>query len=139
MTDQDVIDQDAQESNPGASPKDDLVERCASAAYEVVRNFSGVVDLDLPPPWHKLDALHKRTARHMVSAAIFVGMSASECHEIWRGEMLSGGWDWGLEEDSGRRLHPAILPFHRLSVAQRAATEIFCAAAYAVFDTEGNR
>jgi hypothetical protein len=46
-------------------------------------------------------------------------------HDIWMFKMLSNGWKYGKVNDTAKKKHSSLVPFHHLPTEQQAKDHIF--------------
>lgn len=100
--------------------RSDLVELCARASHEALRNYCMMVMEPSPPVWDKAPDWQKESARHLAK-----GVFDGECgnpetlHVYWTRHMAEQGWTLGEVTDEEKKVHAGLLSYRELTLAQR--------------------
>lgn len=101
---------------------DDIARVCheANTAYCVAAG-----DPELPH-WDMLDETYRESSRKGVAAALD-DATPQAMHESWAAERTSQGWVYGPVLDRAAKVHPNLIPYSELPVAQQRKDALFLA------------
>lgn len=112
-----------------------LAEQAARVAYEATCALANTVGVDFSVGWE-----HFQDKSRIIDAAKFIIANPNAGdegeHEAWLAARKLDGWHYGETVDRAHKLHPAIVPFDELPVADRRRDRLFRAVVLAL-GTEG--
>lgn len=107
---------------------DTQVRTIAQVAHEANRAYCATLPTDVPPkPWDDLTGEEQASLLGAVSRTITEkpGSPAAN-HERWRATRVGEGWRQG-PLDREKKVHPNLVPYAQLPVAQRRKDALFLA------------
>lgn len=78
------------------------------------------------PEWDALDESYRESSRHGVRQ-VLEGTTPAQSHESWARERQAAGWKYGTTLDREKKVHPNLMPYERLPIAQQLKDRLFIA------------
>lgn len=102
------------------------LDQIARVCHEVNRAYCQSLNDNSQVPWEEAEEWQKESARKGVQFKLDnPGATAKDQHRAWMMDKLAEGWQWGSEKDASKKLHPCLLPYSSLSLAQRTKDVLF--------------
>lgn len=108
-------------------------EGIARVAHEVNRGYCEGLGDHSQVPW--ADAPQWQRDSALAGVAFHVEhpeASAAASHENWLAQKVKEGWVWGPVKNPEKKLHPCVMPFEHLPLAQQCKDRIFRAVVHAL-------
>jgi hypothetical protein len=102
-------------------------EEIARVAHEANRAVTQIVqDVPVQPSWDEIDPDMRASCIKGVAFGIeHPATTAEEMHEEWCKERRAQGWVLGDVKDPEKKTHPALRPYHELSLGTRQKDVVF--------------
>ncbi len=101
-------------------------ERIARVCHEANRAYCATLGDFSQPAWDEAPAWQRDSAVAGVKALLAdPKLTPEELHANWFNLKFRDGWRYGPEKDPERKLHPCMLPYHRLHEEQKAKDALF--------------
>ena len=84
------------------------------------------------PLWADLDEGYRASTRAGVRFALTRSTTPAEQHEAWCQERLAQGWQYGASLDRAAKIHPALVDYDQLPLAQQRKDALFRAIVHAL-------
>lgn len=105
----------------------DAVELLARVCYAANREYAlgiGEDPASLHAEWAAAPAEIRESVRVGVRASLR-GASIEQLHESWLETKRADGWIYGLTRDNRSKVHPCMVPYDQLPIAQRRKDALF--------------
>lgn len=113
---------------PQESWIEQMVEQVAETAHEVNRAFCEATGDNSQSSWTDAPDWQKNSAingvKHILDGIV---KTPEESHISWQKEKEKTGWVYGRTKDTEKKIHPCMLPYHRLPKEQRIKDALFFA------------
>jgi hypothetical protein len=103
----------------------------ARVCHEANRAYCYAMGEIAHPPWNEAPMWQKQSAFAGVNLHLSGDYSPEASHISWMSQKLADGWQYGPVKDPDRKLHPCLVPYSNLPVAQQAKDHIFRAIVHA--------
>lgn len=97
----------------------------AQVCHEANRGLCSILGDDTLPPWNELEETYKTSGIKGVEFALNNESTPESQHAAWMKERLSQGWSYGPTLDRAKKIHPNLVPFHKLPKGQRLKDYLF--------------
>lgn len=111
----------------------------AKLCHEANRAYCAAIGDDSQLPWESAPDWQKSSAVLGVRAHMNGNVSPEESHNLWLSQKQSQGWVYGPTKDVEKKEHPCCVPYHMLSVEQKAKDYIFGAIVRTVLAIDGEK
>jgi len=111
----------------------EVIEACARAAHEANRAYCLALGDESQPAWDDAPDWQRSSCRLGASGAI-EGNSPEQSHESWLAHKRADGWTYGPTKNAQAKVHPCLLSYAELPIAQRAKDSIFVTVVRVVAD-----
>ena len=107
----------------------------ARVAHEINQAYCQALGDTSQLPWDDAPKWQQETVLAGVNYHInHPNATPQDSHESWLTHKLADGWRYGMIKDATLKLHPCMVPFSQLPVAQKAKDYIFKAVVWALVD-----
>ena len=101
-----------------------LVEAVACACHQQNKAHCESLGDSSQPSWSDAPGWQKTSAIAGVEGAL-KGNSPEQSHESWLAHKREEGWVWGPYKNPEAKVHPCMVPYSDLPVAQKAKDSLF--------------
>lgn len=112
----------------------------ARVAHEVNRAYCQAIGDSTQPSWDDAPKWQRDSA---VDGVLYhlanPGATPKQSHENWLRRKRETGWRHGEQKDPANRLHPCMMPYDELPVAQRVKDSLFMAVVRALAPADHRR
>lgn len=111
---------------------DELILRAARATHEAIRDFNEALGDYSVVPWDEADDSIKQSSIDGVKFLIANPKATGrDIHANWVKFKIADGWKYGVEKNTGMKLHPSLAPYDTLRFSERMKDDIFISIARA--------
>lgn len=100
-------------------------EEIARVAHEVNRAYCQALGDMSQPTWDEAPQWQRESVMLGVELHTSGDHGPEASHFSWTVQMVNEGWKYGAFKDPENKLHPCLVPFDQLPVAQQAKDFIF--------------
>ena len=101
------------------------VEIIARVCHEAIRAFCESNGDFSIKKWEESEEWQKESTIKGVFYALKKEATAATQHEEWMKEKLQEGWNYGEVKDAEKKIHPALVPFEKLSAIEKTKDFLF--------------
>lgn len=118
-------------ADTGATPTM-TAEQIARVCHEANTAYCYVVGDAALPHWHDLTEDYRQSAIRGVEFTLANASTPQLQHDAWMIERISQGWKYGPVLDREAKIHPNLIPYDQLPVAQKVKDQLFMSIVYAL-------
>lgn len=107
-------------------------EQIARVCHEANTAYCYVVGDSALPHWHDLTEDYQKSAIRGVEFTLANASTPQLQHDAWMIERISQGWKYGPVLDREAKIHPNLIPYDQLPVAQKVKDQLFMSIVYAL-------
>jgi hypothetical protein len=97
----------------------------AQICHEANRALCLILGDDALPSWDGLDESYRVSGIKGVEFALSNESTPETQHAAWMKERLSQGWSYGPILDRVKKIHPNLVPYHKLPREQKIKDHLF--------------
>ncbi len=102
------------------------IDAVARVVHEANSAYCIAIGDPILPSWNDLDESYKNSYRIGIEK-VLSGSTPEEQHESWMKERISQEWVYGTQLDRVSKIHPNLVSYNQLPLAQRKKDKLFIA------------
>lgn len=102
----------------------DLIARVCHEANRAYAQATGEPAAQIHGSWFEAPEAIRESARVGVEKAL-EGATPEQLHESWIASKVADGWIYGPVRDNAAKVHPCLVPYDELPIAQQAKDALF--------------